>query len=288
MNKRVGDNVDIVITGAHGQLGKELERRISFSHSVVSLSKNDLDITEEDEVKKMITQLRPQIIIHAAAFTAVDQCEIDRKKAFEVNGLGTANVALAANRVGARMFYISSDYVFDGNKQSPYLEEDVPNPQSTYGMSKWMGEQLVLSINKGTVIRTSWLYGHDGKNFVKTMLELAQKNKEISVVNDQVGSPTYVNDLVETILYLFDKKDGIYHISNSGSCSWYTFAKAIFEEAGFNSKLVHPTTTEDYGALAPRPHLSILEHKALLRENIPIPRPWNEAIKEFIRKESHQ
>ncbi len=178
MNKKVGDYLDIVITGAQGQLGKELERRISLYHSVVSLSKNELDVTNKDEVNKKIKLLKPQIIIHAAAFTAVDQCEIDRKKAFEVNGLGAGNVALAANMVGARMFYISSDYVFDGKKQSPYLEEDVPNPQSTYGMSKWMGEELVLSINKGTVIRTSWLYGHDGKNFVKTMLELAKKNRE--------------------------------------------------------------------------------------------------------------
>lgn len=282
----MSDNLDIVITGAHGQFGKVLERRLSHSHSVVSLSKHDLDITEKDEVDKIITLLKPQIIIHTAAFTAVDQCEIDRKKAFEVNGLGAGNVALAANMVGARMFYISSDYVFDGKKQSPYLEEDIPNPQSIYGMSKWIGEQLVLSINKGTVIRTSWLYGHDGKNFVKTMLELAKKNKKIRVVNDQVGSPTYVNDLAETIIHLFDKKNGIYHVSNSGSCSWYIFAKTIFEEAGYNPKLVYPTTTEEYGALAPRPHFSVLGHRALLRENIKIPRPWNEGIKEFIRKGS--
>lgn len=282
----MGENLDIVITGADGQLGKELKRRLSLSHSVVSLSKDDLDITEKDEVYKKIPQLKPQIIIHAAAFTAVDQCEIDRKKAYEVNGLGTGYVALAANMINARMFYISSDYVFDGNKKSPYFEEDVPNPKTIYGMSKWMGEQLVLSINNGTVIRTSWLYGHDGKNFVKTMLELAKKNKEITVVNDQVGSPTYVNDLAETIIHLFDKNNGVYHVSNSGSCSWYTFAKAIFEEAGYNPEFVHPTTTEEYGALAPRPFFSVLGHKALIQENVNILRPWNEAIKEFIRKES--
>lgn len=284
----MGEHLDIVITGAHGQLGKELERRLRNSHKVVSLSKDDLDITDKDEVYKTITQLNPQIIIHSAAFTAVDQCEIDRKKAFEVNGLGTGYVALAANMVGARMFYISSDYVFDGKKQSPYLEEDVPNPKSIYGMSKWMGEQLVLSINNGTVIRTSWLYGHDGNNFVKMMLELAKKNKPIKVVNDQVGSPTYVNDLVETMIRLFDKKDGIYHVTNTGACSWYLFAKTIFEEAGYNPDFVHPTTTKEYGALAPRPHFSVLGHEVLLGENIKRPRHWNEAIKEFIRKESNQ
>ncbi|MBT2618566.1 MULTISPECIES: dTDP-4-dehydrorhamnose reductase [unclassified Bacillus (in: firmicutes)] len=277
--------MDIVITGANGQLGKELERRLGPFHNVVSLSKNDLDISEKEEVYKKITHLEPQIIIHAAAFTAVDQCETDRRKAFEVNSLGTGYISNAANMVGARVFYISSDYVFDGNKQSPYLEEDVPNPQSIYGISKWIGEQFVLSINNGIVIRTSWLYGHEGKNFVKTMLELAKKNKEIRVVNDQVGSPTYVNDLAETISHLLNKKSGIYHVCNEGSCSWYIFAKAIFEEAGFDPYLVKTITTEEFGALAPRPHFSVLENKALLRENVQIPRPWNEALKEFIRKE---
>ncbi|PAL11711.1 dTDP-4-dehydrorhamnose reductase [Peribacillus simplex] len=277
--------MDIVITGANGQLGKELERRLGQFHTVIGLSKNDLDISDKEEVYKKITELEPQIIIHAAAFTAVDQCETDRRKAFEVNSLGTGYVSLAANMVGARVFYISSDYVFDGKKQSPYLEEDVPNPQSTYGMTKWIGEQLVLSINNGIVIRTSWLYGHDGKNFVKTMLELVKKNKEIRVVNDQVGSPTYVKDLAETISHLLDKRNGIYHVSNSGSCSWYIFAKAIFEEAGFDPKLVRIITTKEFGALAPRPHFSVLENKALLREKVQIPRSWNEALKEFIRKE---
>jgi dTDP-4-dehydrorhamnose reductase len=276
--------LDILITGADGQLGKELKRQLSYSHSVISLGKQDLDITEKEEVNKIISQLKPELIIHAAAFTAVDQCEIDRKKAFEVNGLGAGYVAIAAHHVGARMFYISSDYVFDGKKQSPYTEEDEPNPLSVYGMSKWLGEKLVLNFH-GSVIRTSWLYGHDGKNFVKTMLELAKKNKEIRVVNDQKGSPTYVYDLTETIILLFDKRIGIYHVSNSGFCTWYEFAKAIFKEAGFNTNLVLPISTEEFGALAARPSYSVMGHRALLRENIKPLRTWNEALNEFIRKE---
>ncbi|MEH6948630.1 dTDP-4-dehydrorhamnose reductase [Bacillus sp. JJ634] len=286
LDKRVGESLDIIITGADGQLGKELKRRLTPFHSVISLNKHELDITQKDVVSQTISQLKPQIIIHAAAFTAVDQCEIDRKKAFEVNGLGAGYVALAANHVGARMFYISSDYVFDGRKQSPYLEDDAPNPQSTYGMSKWVGEQCVLAFNEGIVVRTSWLYGHDGKNFVRTMLELAKQGREIKVVDDQIGSPTYVNDLTEKMISLFDKKNGIYHISNSGSCTWYEFAKMILEEAGFNSGLVRPISTQEYGALAPRPHYSILENRALLRENISRSRHWKDALKEFIRKES--
>ncbi|WP_050943048.1 dTDP-4-dehydrorhamnose reductase [Bacillus methanolicus] len=285
---REGENLKILITGSNGQLGKELERQLSFSHIVVSLAKHNLDITSKEDVEKIISNMKPQIIIHAAAFTAVDQCETYRKKAFETNSLGAFYVAQAADKVDARLFYISSDYVFDGNKQSPYLEEDEPNPQSIYGLSKWLGEELILPFHHVTVIRTSWLYGHEGKNFVKTMLELAKKNRTIQVVNDQIGSPTYVKDLSETIIHLFDKKNGIYHVSNSGSCTWYEFAKAIFEEAGFNPKYVLPTTTEEYGAIAPRPRFSVLGHNALLRETVKIPRPWNEALKEFIRKETGQ
>lgn len=275
----------ILITGAQGQLGKQLERKLSETHTVFCHGKKEFDITNKEETEERIIQIKPEIIINAAAFTAVDRCEKERKKAFEVNGIGAWHVALAASKIGARMFYISSDYVFDGKKHSPYTEEDETNPHSIYGMSKWLGEELVKDFNHATIIRTSWLYGHDGKNFVKTMLELGKKGSEIKVVSDQVGSPTYVNDLVETMIRLFDKKSGIYHISNSGSCSWYEFAKSIFKEAGFNTELIHPITTEDYGAPAPRPRSSILGHTALNKENIPSPRMWDEALKEFIRKE---
>ncbi|MCC3646355.1 dTDP-4-dehydrorhamnose reductase [Cytobacillus oceanisediminis] len=277
--------MNILITGAHGQLGKQLERILKGSHTVYSLGKNELDITIKENTEKIFLQLKPQIVIHAAAFTAVDQCEIDRKKAFEVNGIGTGYVAQAANKIQAKMFYISSDYVFDGKKQVPYKENDEPNPQSTYGMSKWLGEKLVQKFNNGTIIRTSWLYGHDGKNFVKTMLNNAKKNRAVKVVNDQIGSPTYVNDLADTIRLLLDKKSGIYHVSNTGSCSWFEFARAIYQEAGYNPDLVLPIKTEDYNALASRPKYSILGHEALEKEKIMTLRPWNEALKDFIRKE---
>jgi dTDP-4-dehydrorhamnose reductase len=278
--------VKILITGAHGQLGKELKKKLSPIHTVFCLGKKELDITKGKEVHKMIAGIKPEIIIHAAAFTAVDLCENERKTAFEVNGLGAGNVADAASETGARMFYISSDYVFDGTKDSPYLEEDEPNPQSIYGMSKWLGEQLVAKSKNTTIIRTSWLYGHDGKNFVKTMLQLGRKRKEIKVVNDQIGSPTYVNDLAEIIILLFDKRNAIYHISNSGSCSWYEFAKAIFEEAGLNQDCLLPTTTAEYGALAPRPAYSALKNKAIIEGNLNPPRNWRKALREFIQKEA--
>jgi dTDP-4-dehydrorhamnose reductase len=280
--------VHILITGAHGQLGKELERQLSLSHTVFSLGKKELDITKKEVVEEIITQIEPQVIIHAAAFTAVDQCETDPKKAFEVNSIGSGYVAQVAHKVNARMIYMSSDYVFDGQKQFPYTEEDEPNPKSIYGLSKWLGERLVLKFNNATVIRTSWLYGHYGKNFVKTMLDLGTRNREIKVVNDQFGSPTYVNDLTKIINQLISKKNGIYHVSNSGSCTWYEFAKAIFKEAGLNSNLVVPTTTEEYGAFAQRPRYSVLGHDALVKENIKPVRTWKEALKEFIREETYK
>nr|WP_057767314.1 dTDP-4-dehydrorhamnose reductase [Cytobacillus praedii] len=280
-----GDQLNILITGAHGQLGKELVKQLCPSHSVIGLGKKELDVTNKNRVDHIISHYKPQIIIHAAAFTAVDQCEIEQKKAMEVNALGTQYIAQAANKIQARMFYISSDYVFDGKKNQPYTEEDVPNPQSIYGLSKWMGEQLTRLCDQTTIIRTSWLYGHGGNNFVKTMLNLSKKGKEIRVVNDQLGSPTYVNDLTEMILTLMHKKNGIYHISNSGSCTWHEFAEVIFEEAGVNRDLVLPISTVEYKALAPRPKFSVLSHQALLREEITLPRPWKEALKEFIRKE---
>jgi dTDP-4-dehydrorhamnose reductase len=277
--------LDILVTGSDGQLGKELTGRLMESYSVVSVDRKEMDITKQEEVEQVILKHKPKVIIHTAAFTNVDQCEIDRKQAFEVNGLGTGYIAHSAAKVGARMFYISSDYVFDGQKTSPYSEDDRPNPQSIYGMSKWLGEQLTLNLSGGIIIRTSWLYGHEGKNFVKTMLELAKKKDEIRVVIDQVGAPTYVNDLVETIIELLDKKPGVYHVSNSGSCSWYEFAKVILAEAGMNPDIIYPISTEVYDALAPRPRYSVLSHNALLNENVKAPRPWNEALKEFIRKE---
>ncbi|KAF0821278.1 dTDP-4-dehydrorhamnose reductase [Cytobacillus firmus] len=275
----------ILITGAHGQLGQQLKRKLSETHFVVCQGKKELDITHKEEAEERIIHINPEIIIHAAAYTAVDQCEIQKKKAFEVNGIGAGYIAQAASKIGARVIYISSDYVFDGKKQSPYTEKDETNPQSIYGMSKWLGEKLVMEFNNGTIIRTSWLYGHEGNNFVKKMIELGKKGRDIKVVSDQIGSPTYVNDLVETMIHLLDKSSGTYHISNTGSCSWYEFAKCIFNEAGFNPDLIHPTTTKDYGALAPRPCNSILEHTALKYVNIPSPRKWDIALREFIRKE---
>lgn len=276
----------ILITGGAGQLGNELVNKLGSHFVVTALSKNELDVTDHKMIHECMKQYKPDLIIHTAAFTAVDQCEIDRKKAFEINGIGAGLVANEASKIGARMFYISSDYVFNGEKRIPYEEHDSPDPKSVYGMSKWMGEKVVQAIlPECTIIRTSWLYGHKGENFVKTMLNVAKMKTEIKVVNDQVGSPTYTADLVNVIEQLLYKKSGIYHVSNTSACTWYEFSRTIFELAGYNPNFIKPISTEDYRALAPRPSYSVMNHTAIKKVGIPIPRSWDKALEAFIRKE---
>ncbi|MGY6210918.1 dTDP-4-dehydrorhamnose reductase [Cytobacillus firmus] len=280
------ERMKIIITGGEGQLGRELVRQLSGRYQVYGLGKSQLDITRKDEVDNIVSLINPNVIIHTAAYTAVDQCETQIMKAFNINGLGTGYVANASSKVGARLIYISTDYVFDGNSKAEYQENVIPNPQSIYGMSKWLGEQLTINLCNGTVIRTSWLYGHGGKNFVNTLINLAYRDKEIRVVNDQIGSPTYVNDLAETIIRLLDKKNGIYHVTNSGYCSWYDFAKAIFIEKNFDHNKIKPISSENFGAIAQRPKFSVLGHNSLIREGINPLRHWKEALKDYIRKEN--
>lgn len=279
-------NRKILITGGNGQLGKEIATRTAPNHTFIPLGKDELDITCQREVEKKVNELKPTHIIHAGALTAVDQCELEQQKAFEVNAIGSFHLANAARAVCANMLYISSDYVFDGTNHHPYEEGDQPSPSSTYGMSKWLGERLVKSaLPSSTIIRTSWVYGHGGRNFVNTMLRLAAQQKEIKVVSDQIGCPTYTADLADVILQLIDKKGGMYHVSNSGSCSWYEFAKRILVEAGYDPSIIHPISTEDFGAVAPRPAYSVLSHSNLIAEGVTPPRHWAEALKEYLVKE---
>lgn len=280
-----GEQVNILITGGKGQLGEELARQLSPLYCVQVLGKEQMDITRLKQVETAVFTFKPDVIIHAAAFTEVEECEKQRKRAFEVNGLGTSFVVQAAKEVQARVIYISTDYVFDGKKKTPYKEGDEPNPLSIYGLSKWMGEKFVLSYKHGTVVRTSWLYGHEGKNFVKTILNRAEKRQPVQVVNDQRGSPTYVHDLVQVITQLLKKENGIYHVSNTGSCTWYEFAKAILELAGWDPALVNPISTEQYPSTVPRPKYSVLDHQSLVKADIPLLRPWHEALKDFFQKE---
>lgn len=274
----------IVVTGAKGQLGTDLVHLLADrGYEVYGYGREELDITNFDQVKQVIAEVRPDVVIHAAAYTKVDLAESEPDKAFLINAYGTRNVAVSSEAVEAKLVYISTDYVFDGTANVPYNEFAPTNPISVYGKSKLAGEQFVRDLHsKFFIMRTSWVYGKNGNNFVNTMLKLAEERDELIVVHDQVGCPTYTVDLANCILELIQtEKYGIYHVSNSGYCSWYEFAKAIFEEARIEVK-VNPCTTEDFPRPAPRPAYSVFEHMALKLNGFSEMREWREALKEFI------
>lgn len=276
----------VAITGANGQLGQELVRCFKgLNYTIYPLGKEDLDVTNHDQVDRIIQKIQPDIIIHCAAFTNVDQSERYTDQAFLVNGIGTRNIAVASNKVDAKLVYLSTNYVFDGKKSGPYSEYDSPNPAGIYGKSKLAGEQYVRDFtSKFFIVRTSWLFGGNGKNFVTTMQDLAKKRERLSVVDDQIGNPTYTFDLARQILNLIStEKYGIYHVSNSGLCSWYELAKEIFERSNISID-VFAVTTEDYNAPAPRPKNSAMEPVNLRLNNFYAMRNWKEALQDYIEE----
>lgn len=276
----------ILITGAAGQLGREVQRVLSEHEGrfeVYPLGAEAMDITDGASVLRAVNEIRPDAVVHAAAYTQVDRAESEVDLAFKVNAIGARNVAVATENVGAKLVYISTDYVFDGTKGSPYTEFDAVSPLGVYGRSKLVGEEFVRnSCSRYFIVRTAWLYGAHGNNFVKTMLALATQGKPIKVVNDQVGSPTYALDLAEFIIQLLETENyGVYHATNAGCCSWYEFARAIFAEAGLQVDL-SPCTTEEFPRPAPRPAYSVLDHMAIRLNGLKDFRPWQEALRDFI------
>lgn len=284
----------ILITGANGQLGQELvqyflsrsEKGLS-PNEVMPFSRAEMDITDPAEVQALVQTNKPDVIIHAGAYTKVDQAESDEDRAYAVNAFGTRNVAVAAEKVGAKLVYISTDYVFEGRGQRPYTEFDQPHPLSVYGKSKLAGEEFVKSFSsRFFIVRTSWVYGVYGANFVKTMLKLAEEKPELTVVQDQIGSPTYTRDLAVFLGELIQGElYGVYHATNAGFCSWYEFAQAIFEESGIDV-IVNPCTTEEFVRPAPRPAFSVLEHKAIRLNGFKDLRFWREGLKDFLAEYS--
>ncbi|MBA9086790.1 dTDP-4-dehydrorhamnose reductase [Fontibacillus solani] len=281
----------VLVTGAKGQLGQDLMNILKqANHNVIGCDRDTLDITDQVACLEQVLNLKPDAIIHCAAYTAVDRAEGDIDSAYAVNAVGTRNMVVAAERTGAKFCYISTDYVFDGTSSLPYQEYDNTNPQSIYGKSKRAGEELVKSLSsKYFIVRTSWVYGLYGNNFVKTMLRLGFEKPEISVVNDQKGSPTYTVDLAGFLLELITtEKYGIYHASNSGECTWYEFAQAIFEEATAIGKSfsiqVNPCTTEDFPRPAPRPRNSVMEHLSIRTNGFKDIRSWREGLRDFLKE----
>ncbi|WP_314590266.1 dTDP-4-dehydrorhamnose reductase [Paenibacillus terrigena] len=275
----------LLVTGANGQLGKDVVRIFTEKgHDVLACSRNELDITDQRQCESVIHTYQPHAIIHCAAYTAVDAAETDEDGAYLVNAAGSRNIAVAAEKVGAKVCYISTDYVFDGNSPTAYREYDNTDPQTVYGKSKRAGEHHVQTLSsKYYIVRTSWVYGAHGNNFVKTMLKLGAEKSSLQVVHDQVGSPTYTVDLAHFLEELVQTEYyGIYHASNTESCSWYEFAQAIFEEAGLKAELL-PCTTDQFPRPAPRPCNSVMEHLSIRTNGLRDLRPWRDALKEFIK-----
>ena len=274
----------VLVTGANGQLGYDVIKRLdSEDIEYLGTDRESLDITNEEQVKRVISDYNPDAVIHCAAYTAVDKAEDEKELCYSVNVLGTKNVAEACKEINAKMVYISTDYVFDGEGDKPFEVTDKPNPINYYGQTKYEGElEVQKSLDKYFVVRISWVFGSNGNNFVKTMLRLGKERNGISVVADQIGSPTYTPDLAKLLVEMIETdKYGVYHATNEGYCSWYEFACEIFKQAGINVK-VNPIKTEDYPTRAIRPHNSKLSKKSLINCNFGIIREWENALSEFL------
>jgi len=273
----------ILVTGANGQLGREIARQGS-EHKLVLTDSDTLDITNGTAVMAYFREVQPQAVIHCAAYTNVDGAEADRDGAFRVNVVGAQNIAAGCLETGARMVYVSTDYVFDGQQQEAYREFDQVNPQSVYGHTKQQGEEIVRQIlGRHYIVRTAWLYG-DGNNFVRTMLKLAETNDTLRVVHDQVGTPTSTADLARVIFKLLASDAyGTYHATCQGQCSWYEFAREIFRSAD-KDIIVIPVTTSEFPRPATRPKHSVLDNY-MLRMTVGDPmQKWQDALGEYLKR----
>lgn len=283
----------ILIAGANGQLGWELQRTAPSGATLFTTDVGDLDITSATAVQAFVEHTKPHVIINAAAYTAVDKAEQEQGAAFAVNTDGAANLAKAAQQCNVRLIHISTDFIFDGKKSTPYLPADTPNPLSIYGASKLKGEQRVQEITQGgaLVIRTAWVYSSHGTNFVKTMLRLMREREQLGVVADQVGTPTWAKGLANAIWSFVAQTDlkGMYHWTDAGLASWYDFAVAIQEEAlqlGLLDKAVpiRPIPTTQYPTPATRPAYSVLDKTAAWVSLEFSPVHWREQLRQMLKE----
>lgn len=274
----------VLVTGVSGQLGYDVVRELTGRGiDAVGTSSRDMDITDAVRVEQMIKEAAPDAVIHCAAYTAVDAAEDDEENCRKVNVNGTQNIANVCKALDIKMLHVSTDYVFGGQGEQPWKPEDKQDPQSVYGRTKYEAELAVQNtLEKYFIVRVAWTYGINGKNFVKTMLRLAETHNRITVVNDQFGSPTYTHDLAKLLADMIQTKEyGVYHASNEGFCSWYEFACAIFEKAGIKMEVV-PVTTEEYGAKAPRPQNSRLCKDKLTDKGFDRLPPWQDALERYL------
>lgn len=271
----------VALTGSNGMLGFAIKSTFT-DIELVGLSRRDIDITDLDKTVSKIKEIKPDYLLHAAAYTDVDGSELNPEKAYLVNGIGTRNVTMACEAIGCPIMYISTDYVFDGTKKEPYDEWDLPNPVNKYGLSKLLGERFVMSFtNRFYIVRTSWLYGKNGKNFVDSITKLLSEKEELNVVNDQIGSPTYTNDLAVKLKELIGRGYGVYHITNASVCSWYEFAVEIAKLKNSKTK-IQPITSDNLNRPAKRPAFSVLANTMLRLEGIKELRHWRDALEDYL------
>jgi dTDP-4-dehydrorhamnose reductase len=270
-----------LITGAGGQLGADLVR-VAADHEVVGLSRAELDVADPAAVEKAVVDVRPDVVLNAAAYTAVDAAETDEATAALINAEAPATLAQVCALHDAGLVHVSTDYVFDGTATSPYEVDAPTGPASAYGRTKLAGEQAVRALlpERSWVVRTAWVYGESGANFVRTMVKLAGIKDTLDVVDDQRGSPTWSRDLAAGVLALALARPapGIYHCTNAGETTWYGLARAVFSEIGADPDRVRPTTTDKFPRPAPRPAYSVLSGAAWTAAGLPAPRPWRDAL----------
>ncbi len=268
-------------------LGQDLTAHLLARHQVIPLSRGDADVTDSCLLAQAIDNRKPDVVIHAAAFTAVDDCEKRPDVAFKVNAEGTRNAALACRHARLPMLYVSTDYVFDGEKPTPYVEDDVPRPLNVYGRSKLEGEKHVGDlVDRFWIVRVSWLFGPLGKNFVGTILERARQGESLRVVNDQLGAPTYTMDLARKLEQIVEKgSPGLYHVTNQGYCTWFEFAQEILRQAGIR-QAISPISTSASGRLAPRPRNSCLANARLETVGLDLLPPWQDALRRYLLREA--
>ena len=274
----------ILIAGSEGMLGSDLVQELGRAHQVLGLGRRQLDITNPGECSERIAQFRPDVTVNAAGMTDVDGCETRQEEAFRINGQGPGNLAAAAARAGSMLVHYSTDYVFDGAKPEPYREEDAPNPLSVYGKSKLRGDEMVRDLcPEHLILRTSWVFGKNGSNFIRTIAAAAREGRGLRVVHDQRGCPSYSLDLaIHTRMMLEAGCRGAYHLTNRGSCTWFELAVHIVRWLGLQEASVTPVSTEEYHRVAPRPANSVLANARLEREGIPLMRPWQEAAQDYM------
>jgi dTDP-4-dehydrorhamnose reductase len=271
----------ILVVGANGMLGRDMMALLGDRGRGVDI--DDIDITKLESVERVLTAVCPSVVVNCAAYTDVDGCESNQETAMQVNGEGVAHLAMATRTIGARLVQVSTDYIFDGSKGAPYQEDDAPHPLNVYGESKLAGEMNAAVNPDHLIVRTQWLYGLHGKNFVETMLRAGSERDELSVVDDQTGSPTWTVDLAHAILALVEKGcRGVYHAANEGYCSWNAFARAIFQEAGMKVS-VNAMTTEQLNRPAQRPLHSPLDCGKLAHDCGYRPQSWRDALRSYLK-----